>query len=342
MGTLTDGGYATLADIATRKDPHGYALPMANVLSKKVSILKKMMFLPANKSDGHLIAQADGTLASASWRQYNQGTAPDKSNTVQYTESLGYLEAFSFIDEKLLDNNGGPEWRMSEDVLRMEGLAQLFGTSVFYESVTTNPERIHGLAPRYPATTGYDSSDYVLTTADAGGSANSGTNCRSLWLLNVAPGKIYGIYDPMKGPAGMDFKDNGRQRSEDSSGRILYGYETQVGWSLGIVVQDYRYAVRIQYDPDDSVMASSQRGLLDLAVEAMSRIYESEGACWMMDRDTQILINKQLQSNENRTMTYVAGGGRVLSDPTQGPGFREFYGLPAYIEDSLVAETAIS
>src|SRR5689334_18620482 len=152
MTTNTHGGYATLAEVASRLDPNGQAATIANILSKKNPVLQDIPWVEGNLVTGHQIAQTHTSLPSGTWRQINQGVAATKGQTAVYTESCARLEDESVIDEALLELNGGMAWRMTEDALKMEGLSQQFATALFYESASSNPERIHGLAPRYPAT----------------------------------------------------------------------------------------------------------------------------------------------------------------------------------------------
>lgn len=328
MATTADTGFPNLANVAARLDPDGSAAHVANVLSEKNPILEDIPFVEGNLPTGHRITQAANSLPSASWRQLNQGVAAQKADTAQYDESCGRLEDFSKIDEALVELNGGAEYRESEDDLKLEGFAQQFATSVFYESVQTNPERIHGLAPRYSATSGITAANYVKvgTNADA--------NCQSIWLICWAPRKVYGIY-PKGTKAGLERNDKGLEyvQSSASSLNSLYAYITQFVWRVGIAVEDYRYAVRFQWDPDDSAMADTGFGIVLNMIDMLNTIFEPDGAMFYMNRTSKTQLDQQLANAEGNYLDYEERGGRLLP---------HFLGVPIRVCDALVAETAVS
>lgn len=326
MTDIEDSGFPNLATVASRLDPNGMEAKIANVLSKKNPILQDIPWLEGNLATGHRITQAVNALPSATWRLLNQGVAATRAETEQYDESCGILEDESKIDERLAELNGGREWRATEDELKMEAFAQQFATAVFYESVTTNPERIHGLAPRYPATTGYTSSGYVLV------GSNAGSNAQSVWLIKWAPRKLYGIY-PKGTKAGLERVDRGLERVLDSSGNPFYAWVTRYVWRCGIAVEDYRFAVRIQWDPDDASMAAEERGLYLKMQDAINTIFDPDGAMFYMNRTSKARLDSQLAATDANFLTYVEKGGRTLP---------AFMGIPIRVTDALVAETAIS
>lgn len=336
MATLVHGGFPTIAEVASRLDPNGDLAIVANVLERKMGLLRDMPWFEGNLTTGHQVARAENALPSATWRQINQGVLPTTGQVGQYTETFGLLEDECVIDEELLKLNGGMEYRVSEEVLKKEGIAQQLGTAVFYESASVNPERIHGLSPRFYSTTAGLAQDYVLK------GTNAGSNCHSIWLLTWAPRKLYGGY-PKGTKAGLERVDNGRQRITDSQGRAFYAYSTSYKWRCGVVVEDYRYAVRIQWDPDDSDMASTGKGLYLLLQDALSQIYEvTPDTRLYMNRTSLQRLNRQLLTNENRPLDYLAVKGKRMGDPDQGgESLPHFFGVPIRLDDSLVAETAI-
>lgn len=326
MAEIEGTGFPNLANIASRLDPSGNTALVANVLSRKLPMLDDIPWQEGNLATGHRITQTINALPSATWRQINQGVAATKAETAQYDESCGRLEDESKIDVALAELNGGAAFRKTEDEIKMEALAQQFSTAVFYESVSSNPERIHGLAPRYPATSGYTSSGYVL----AGTNAN--VNAHSVWLIKWAPRKVYGIY-PKGTMAGLQREDKGIERVLDGSSNPFYAHVTRFVWRCGLAIEDYRYAVRFQWDPDDADMAATDKGLFLKMQDMLATIYEAEGAVFYMDRTTYMRLLAQLAANSTNFLEYLEKGGRQLA---------HFMGIPIRVCDSLVAETAIS
>ena len=59
--------------------------------------------------------------------------------------------------------------------------------------------------------------------------------------------------------AGLQKIDKGLDRIVDpnDSSKHLYAWITQFKWYVGLAVEDYRYAVRTQWDPSDTTTFSS-------------------------------------------------------------------------------------
>jgi len=349
MATITGDGWPTLANIAGRLDPDGSTAKITNLLEQKNPILGDFPAMEGNLPTGHQITQTGTALPSATWREINSGVISTTGQTRKYVESCGILEAHSRIDERLVELNGGAAWRETEDMLHLSGMANQGATSLFYDSVANDPERIHGLTARYPATSGYTSSSYVMA------GTNAGSNARSIWLITPELRKVYFIYPkgtragiekrdmgliPVAGPAGP----YGLQQSTAQG--TLFMYLTQYVWRWGVAVEDYRYAVRMQWDPDDPEMAASETGLYKMVMDSLSVIYEvTPNTRFYMDRTSLRRLNNQLLANENRPMAFTnIERGKLLGDSASMGGQRvpEIFGVPIRVTDALAAETAIS
>jgi len=333
MAAIVSSTYPNLANLAASLAPDGSLADITNLLSKK-KILQDVPFIEGNLPTGHVISVQDNALPSASWRSLNRGVSATKVVPSQYTESAGILEDESRVDVALAKMSGNPaQYRQRQDSLKAEGISQQFETALFYESVTSNPERVHGLAPRYGATTGMTASSYTLN------GTNAGTNCHSLWLIAWDPRKIYGFY-PKHSQLGLQFKDKGEWRVLDSNSNPFWAFITNIVWNVGIAVEDYRYAVRFQWDPDDAAFADDDRGMYLALLQMLSTIYGTDAPMrFYMNRTSLAKLNAQLASNDARFLTYQAmhgaGGDPSMLEP-------HFNGVPVRITDQLVAETAIS
>lgn len=204
---------------------------------------------------------------------------------------------------------------------------QQVATAVFYESAITNPTRIHGLTPRYAATTGYTASSYVMK------SITSGVDGQSIWLITWEPRKLYGIY-PKGSSAGLKIQDMGEQRVLDSNSAAFRAWCTWFQWKLGIAVEDYRYAVRFQWDPDTAGNADTAKGVYTAMQDMLSTIYEiTPNTRFYMNRTSKKKLDTQLASNSANFLEYIEAGGKRIP---------AFMGVPIRVTDSLVAETIIS
>lgn len=338
MATLVDSGLPTLVNVAKRLDPRtGGISEVANVLSKKLNILDDIPWVEGNLPTGHRVTQAVNALPQGTWRKLNSGVAATKGETDQYDETCGMLQAESRIDVDVAKLNGNAAaYRASEDRLFLEGMAQQFATALFYESVSTNPERIHGLSPRYPATSGFLSSSYVARGAGAAQSGGTADNL-SIWLCTWEERKLYGVY-PRGSMAGLQSEDKGEVYVTDpnDSTKQLWAFLKKFQWKCGIAVEDYRYAMRIQWDPSDSTnYGAATKNLIADMTKALNQIFEvTPNTRFYMNRTTKNRLDFELAINaQANLLEYIEDGrGRIPA----------FMGVPIRITDALVAETAIS
>jgi hypothetical protein len=341
MTTLADTGYPNLTELAARLDPQGNGIShITNVLSKEKPMLEHIPWFEGNLQTGHQVSRTVNSLSTATWRKVNQGVAATKNQVGNYTEACGRLEDFSYLDQMMSELNGGPEFRLSEDKIKMEAMAQQFVSAILYSDVTANPEQIHGFMPRFPASSGFDSSDQVVV------GTNSGSDAHSILLCTWEERKVYGIY-PKGTRAGLEVNDLGMQilTPSASSTSILRALVTQLIWRCGLCIEDMRYVVRGQWDPGDADMATSERGLILLFQSMVHKLYKvTANTRAYMNRTTVERLNAQLISNENSPLKYVWDNGGLVGDTNTGGARRvpELFGIPIYVEDSLVAEDAIS
>lgn len=329
MSTLTDTAFPNILNVARRLNPDGAIAAIAELLSKKGDdLVNDIPWVEGNLPTGHRITARTG-LPSPTWRKLNQGLDPVKSETTQYDETCGMLEAWSRVDRDVARLNGNEQaFRASEDEAFIMSLRQQLGTAVFYESVITNPERIHGLSPRYGGTTGYTASPYVFK------GTNSGTNCHSVWLINWAPRKVYGIY-PRGSGVGLQYENLGLLPTRDANNKEFLAYVSQFQWKCGVAVEDYRYTVRYQWDPDDANFADTAKNMyLGLQQMVVTAYDMGESARFYMDRTSFAKLQAQLGANANNYLQWVTTeNGRLIP---------AFLGVPIRVTDLLVAETAIS
>lgn len=331
MATVADQGFSTLVDMVRRMKPDGSVeVMLANTLTKLTPILKDMPMVEGNLPTGHRMSSVTA-LPSPTWRKLNQGLTPTKGNTQPFDETCGLMEAISKIDVDLADLNGNaPAYRMSEDELFLEGMSQEASRAIFYESAVQNPERIQGLTPRYPQSTGYTASGYTLKS----GTPSSGTLCQSIWIITWDPNRIFGLF-PKGSVGGLVREDKGKQYVLDANNLQFEAYVTQFKWKLGIGVKDYRYAVRVQWDPTDAAQTDASKTLYTSLQTALGTVWECDGRTRIyMSRTSRNKLAAQLAQNDVRYMEWAIGPDGAL--------VQKFLGVPIRITDTLVGESAIS
>ena len=317
MATLANNAL-TLLDVTKRLAPDGSVSALAELLSQDNEILIDMPWVEGNLPTGHRTSVRTG-LPAVFWRKYNQGVPSSKSTTAQVDEAVGNLEALGQCDADLANLNGNTnEFRMQENSGFIESLNQEFVNTLLYNDVSPNPEKFMGFAPRY-SRVGVGGVGGVPENADnvidAGG---TGTTNASVWLIGWAPGKIYGIY-PKGSAGGLIHKNMGEDWAFDALGNRYRAYLDRYQWKCGLVVQDWRYAVRIANIDVTALTKNAAAGadLIDLMTRALERIKSLTGVtpAFYANRDIRAFLRRQTVNKVAAgTLTYdEVGGKRVLS-----------------------------
>lgn len=329
MSTL-GSSLLNLTDWAKRLDPNGNTASVAELLTQKNDILLDMPFMHGNLPTGHRTTVRTG-LPTPSWRLLNQGVSNTKSQTAQVDESCGILEDRSQVDKKIADLNGNTaEFRLSEAAAHIEGINQEMASTLFYGDTTIDPEEFDGLTPRYNSLSGAISQNVI-----SAGSV-TGSDAASVWLICWGE-PIFGIF-PKGSKAGIVHEDLGLDDAFDASNRRFRAYMDRWEWNPGLVVKDWRFAVRIcNIDISALVANSSPADLINNMIKAMHRIPSlSMGkARFYMNRTVFQMLDIQRRDDVAAAgMTYADVDGKIL------PHFR---GIPIRICDALTeAESTVS
>lgn len=329
IGTL----YPTLVDIAKRTDPSGNIADVVESLSKVNPILQDIAWREGNLPTGHTFVSR-AALPTPSWRKFNQGIAPTKSVVDNYTETCGMLESYAKVDCGLADLSGNaPAFRADEDKSFVQGFGIEVARAFFYESLSTNPERIHGLVPRLNATAGNPAAAQIVK-ADA---TAAGADQTSIWLVGWSPDTVFGIF-PKGSKAGLSSEDLGKQLTKDSGGTNEFtAYVTHWMWKLGLVVRDYRYLVRI-CNIDTSAWKADLSAGADIVLslmDAIAAMYSLEGVqpVLYMNRACYSMFNKQLIKKATvNLLEYLDRGGARLP---------HFMGIPIRVSDAITSTEAV-
>lgn len=325
----------TLADFAKREDPNGKIDKIVELLTDTNEILEDMTFMEGNLPIGHKTTVRTG-LPTATWRLLNYGVQPSKSTTAQVTDTCGMLEAYAEVDKALAELNGNSaEWRLSEDRAFLESMNQTMASTLFYGNVSTDPEKFHGLAPRY-STISTDDTNIGYNILNASGDSDR----TSIWLVCWGPNTIHGIM-PKGSKAGFQIQDLGEQTLYDGNtpaGRFQ-GYRTHYKWDIGLTVRDWRYAVRIA-NVDAAALtknAGSGADLIDLMTQAVEWLPNMK-----MGRPV-FYMNRTVKSFLRRQIMNKVASSTLTMDQVAGKPVMAFDGVPVKRCDALInSETAVS
>jgi len=327
MATLATG-QLTLADYSKRTGPDGKIDPIAELLSQQNLILEDVVWREANQSTSHVVTIRTG-LPAVYWRQYNAGVPSSKSTTAQITEPCAMLEARSHIDAKLLQlENNSAAFRLSEESAFIEGMGQEMTGKLFNGNVGVDMKTFSGLATRYSSTTAGNGGNVIL-----GGGA--GADNASIYLVVWGEQTVFGTF-PKGSRAGLISRDLGEESVQDASGGWYQAARSLFQWDGGLVVKDWRYAVRIaNIDVSNLVGVTSAADLTDLMTKAIWRIPNIKAGkpAFYMNRTCAEMLDI-LRRND------VVSGGGLTYDNVDGKWTPRFRGIPIRIVDQLVTETS--
>jgi hypothetical protein len=326
------GSVLTLADWAKRLDKDGKTPDIAEMLNQTNAILDDMLFKEGNLPTGERTTIRTG-LPSVYWRLLNMGIPSSKSTTAQVDEQAGMLEAWSEVDKDLAELNGNANgFRLSEAQAFIEGMNQKMSTTLWYGNQGINPEEFNGLAVRYSSLSAANAQNII----DAGGTGSDNT---SIWLIVWGPQSVHGIF-PKGSKAGLVHDDLGLVTVETTAGiagNRMRAYQDRWQWKNGLVVRDWRFAVRIaNIDVSDLVAnAGSQAKVINLMVKAMHRIpnIAMGRPVFYMNRTAREMLDIQ-------EMASVGTGGGITFENVAGKAVEQFRGVPVRISDTILATEA--
>lgn len=328
MATLTTGAL-TLADWAKRLDPDGKIPVIAELLSQSNEILEDAVFVEGNLPTGHRVTIRTG-LPSVYWRLLNAGVPSSKSTTAQVDESVGMLEAYSTVDKALAELNGNEaQFRLSEDQAFLEAMNQQQAQTLFYGNVATNPAQYTGLATRYGAISGAGNAQNII---DAGGTS---TNNASIWLVLWGENTVFCTF-PKGSRAGLVFEDVTTNAPVlDANGNRYQALQTHYEWKNGMVVKDWRYAVRIaNINTANLVAQSAAADLVALMSRSLDRIpnWGMGRGAFYMNRSLYSMLRVQALNKSNNALSIEKG----LSQFGTPMNWMSFMGVPIRRVDQLL------
>lgn len=336
MATL-GSSVLTLGDWAKRLDPKGKVDKTVEILSETNEILTDMLFMEGNLPTGHRTTIRTG-LPTVYWRLMNQGTAPSKSTTAQVDEQCGMLEAWSEVDKDLAELNGNVgDFRISEAKAFLEAMNQEMASTLFYGAASA-PEEFVGFANRYTSLTGSANSENILNAGGTGG----GSVYSSVYLVGWGSESCHGIF-PKGSKAGIMHEDLGLVTVETTAGiagNRMRAYQDHWQWKNGLVVKDWRYAVRIPNINTAHLAAlSDQQEVTDatflpkLMSRAIDRLPKLTGIkpCFYANRSVVSLLRVAAMEKGSSVLSIEPG----LNQFGQNIYEMKFLGIPVRICDAL-------
>jgi|TARA_Y100000310_G_scaffold217116_1_gene218201 hypothetical protein len=337
MTTALTSKYLTLQDWSDRQKPEGGVADIIEILTNSNPIIKDAHVMEGNLPTGHRSIQRT-SRPSGSWRQLNAGVDEEKSTTEPVTDSHGMLEGLSRLDVDTAKLHGDQAaFRASEDNAFVEGFNDTIASAIFYSDHQVNPEQMHGFAPRYNALT----SPKGATSTQMISAGGSGSDNMSIWLITWGPKKVSLMF-PKGSQAGLTSEDLGKQLVLDDNSKSYLAWVTRFQWKIGLVIEDYRYAIRICNIDNSELTSDAATGadLMDFMTDAYYArpTVDLDGVLartfFYVNKTAAKFLHKQASNKGNVNLSLEMPGGKPLLS---------YLDVPIHVNDSLtIAEATIS
>lgn len=321
----------TLADHAKRLDPDGKVGKIVEMLNVANPMLEDASFIEGNLVTGHRTNIRTG-LPSVYWRRINQGVASSKSTTAQVDEGCAMLEARSQVDVELANLAGDlGAFRLSESAPFVEAMGQEASQTLIYGNSSTAPEEFTGLATRYSSLSAQNAQNIISASG-------SGSDNTSIWLIGWGENAVHGIF-PKGSKAGLEHRDLGIDDAFDANNNRFEAYMDIWKMKVGLVVRDWRYAVRIcNIDVSNLVAKSSAADLTDVMTKAIHRFPSMSGIRPVFYAGRSVVQMLDIQRRDD-----VTAGGQLTYQNVDGKIVSSFRGIPVKICDSILeTESAVA
>jgi len=251
-------------------------------------------------------------LPSLAFRRFNEGVATSKSRTNQIDETCGMLEGWSAIDVELAKLNGDEAaFRLSESLGFAQAMNNQVEQSLVYSNTASNPEQILGFTPRLNAISTNTLNPAQIIPCSA---APSGSDQSSMWLVGWGDQSIYGIF-PKGSVGGLEHNDRGILPWDDGTGKKYDAYVSNWKWKFGLVVEDWRYLVRI-CNIDTSSTTFSGFDLIEAMVRAYHQLFNPAAVrpVWYCNRKIATFLHLQaLEATKTSTIRIEEIGGKPVT-----------------------------
>lgn len=325
--SLMTANRLTLVELAKRvKD--GSVVQIAEVLNKVNSILDDAVWEPSNNLTNHVFTKRI-YLPTGNWRKLNQGVARESSRTAQVTENIAMLEAYSQVDDALVDINPDPMgFRLKEDLSFVEGMSQTLASALIYSTTVGYPEKFNGFATRFASLTTAN----VSATHNVHSCGGTGSSLTSAYIVQWDSDKVHMIYPGNSQTVGIAVKDDGLLTVNDGNNNPMKVWQTNFKVYAGLAVRDDRCVQRVC-----NISATRTTGAWsdDKMIDAIRQMPMSgAGAVIYCNRDVLSAMDKDAKDKSN----VFYGPPDVWGRPTM-----LFRGFPVKQVDAiLTTESAVS
>jgi len=324
----------TLIDVSKSKNKQ--IGKVAEVLSQENPMLMDIPFMVMNEGTVHK-EEIRSNLPAVYYRKANQPIPASKTTTEERSFTAAHFESKSVMDEMVAKRGGMDRiaynrWNQAQGHLQAH--AQEHASLMIYGSPESDNRKVAGFFDIYSTlNTSEEVSNQVV---DGGGSSS---DMCSILMVVWGERSIFGVY-PAGTQAGLKRTDRSKGgqlvqiQGVDENGNTghYWGYEEQFEIDHGLVVKDYRQAVRIA-NIDQALLKSGAGAadLIDLMISGFHKLHNPEGGKLVIycNRTLQAFLHKQ-------ALTKVGAGGGLNYDNFEGKRILSFLGAPVRRSDALL------
>lgn len=333
--TVLNTAFPTIADLANVMAPDGSVSDVVELLRQANPMLDTMTWLEGNLTTGHQTVQRTG-LPPVTWRSFNTGVTPAKSQTTKITDECGMLEAYTMIDKALADLGGNTAaFRLQEERAYIAALSNEMQRVLIYGNSGVIPDSFTGIIPRFNAFSGAVNATNVILGSGAS------TDNASILLVYWGPMTCTGIV-PKGSKAGLTVTDKGvltNQVTGGTTASFSEMYQTHYRWDGGLSLRNWQGVVRVCNIKKGTLVKNAATGddLADLMFQALEAVPPWVAAmgrpAFYMSRNTLSFLRRQMSAKTMGSTLEVADVG--------GQKVEAFHGIPIGRCDSMAANEAL-
>lgn len=317
----------TFLDIMKRLNPDGsLATSMVELMAQEDGLLKDAVWKQGNLNTGHRINRRT-SVPTPEFRRVNAGVARAKSTSDQVDESVGLMETLSVVDVRLAKLGGNPAAaRATEDLAFRQGFNNLFESTMWYGNTETDPEKWMGFSPRFDLTTAAFGGQIVSS-----GIAASGADQNSFWFLDWGLDSVYCIYAAGQ-DGGLHVEDLGVDLVTDEDGKEYRAYRTAFDWECGLAVANPLHVVRVA-NIDSSAIAAASQLLIQGLTKGFHQLKRGGKTVGYCNPFVATYLHLQAQNA-------ALNGTLTVADPAGSPVI-SLFGVPIRLTQGLTSSEAV-
>jgi hypothetical protein len=314
-------------DIKKMVGPDGLMLNIVETLFLDNQILNDVVWKEGNLPTGN-VTGVRTSIPRPAIRILNQGGNRSKSTYKQITDTCCILEDNSEVDEEVLALAPNKEKARASDVVgHAEGFRESVADMFFYGNTDANDGEFNGLDVRYNATSATKTDPGYQVVLDTG----SGSVNTSAYIIDWGDRGVVGIF-PKGSQAGLQTRDEGRIRVEDTNNNPYYAWCTNMKWKVGLAVENYRKIARVANIDTTAATLAANTTLLSRLVTAKNRLYMPSNPVMYVNEAIYTFLELKLTDVGNQYVTQYTAMGKTPQ--------LYFKGIPVRKCDSILSTEA--